>query len=139
MKLAAKALCPIHRRRDCCGRSEFVRYAQVKKITHGIWENIGHGRARARDGSGRERLSKAAIKRRKDFLLRCGTLCAACGKKFDDYREVELAHIHGKGLGGAFRDDGDRNTTLMCAKANRIQGGMDLAAYLKIWKPEHCQ
>lgn len=139
MKLTAKALCPIHRRRDCCGRSEVHRYSQAKKTTHGIWEDIGHGRSRARDGSGREKFSPAAKRRRKEKLLKLKTPCAACGVQFDDYREVELAHIHGKGLGGAFRDDGDRNTTLMCAKANRIQGGMDLAAYLKIWKPEHCQ
>lgn len=139
MKLAPKAKCPIHNgRRDCCGRAEVHRYAQVKKSGHGIWEPIGPGRWRATDGSGRERFSKAAIRRRKDSLLRAGTLCAACGEKFSDYRDVELAHIHGKGLGGAFRDDGDRNTTLMHMKANRIQGGMDLAAYLKIWKPEHC-
>lgn len=136
MKLAAKARCPIHKgRTDCCGRSELPKRPDPRK--KGIWTMVRSGLWRAPDG--REKKSPSLRTKRRNELLLAGTPCAACGKKFDDYREVELAHIHGKGLGGAFRDDGDRNTTLMCAKANRIQGGMDLAAYLKIWKPEHCQ
>jgi hypothetical protein len=138
MKLKPKQLCPLHRRRDCCGRAEFVPYAQVKKPGHGIWQPVSSGLWRAPDG--REKASKAVLRRRKDSLLRQGVPCAACGNKFSDYREVELAHRVSCGAGGYKRNDAMSNLTLMCAAANRDQGSMDLEIYLATkYKPEICR
>lgn len=135
--LRPKELCPLHRRRDCCGRAEFARYMQVKKPRHGIWVPVRSGLWRAADG--REKRSPRELRRLKDDYLRKGIPCAACGQGFSDYRDAELAHRHGKGSGGAFRDDSPKNTTLLHAAANRAQGSMALDVYLKDhWKESHC-
>lgn len=136
MNLPAKKRCPLHGRTDCCGRSEAPRYKQVKKQSRGIWKRIGGGRWKAADG--REKWSPAALRKHKEFLVKTRRdPCAACGEPFTDYRDIELSHVHGKGIGGAFRDDS--KTVLMHARANREQGSMDLETYLKTkWKPEHC-
>ena len=138
MKLARKARCPIHGRRDCCGRSEFHRYAQVKKQGHGIWQPVRSGLWRAADG--RERCSKAELRRRKDCLLRQGVKCAACGEGFSDYRDVELAHRISKGAGGGNHNDAMPNLTLLHVGANRAQGSLPLDLYLReYWKPSDCK
>ena len=79
------------------------------------------------------------MRRRKDKLLRDGVVCAACGEKFNDYRDVELSHKYPKGIGGFKRDDRMENLTLLHARSNREQGSMELTIYLRdYWKPEHC-
>ena len=128
MKLKTKELCPLHRRRDCCGRAEFVRYAQVKKQGHGIWQPVSSGLWRAPDG--REKASKAVLRRRKDAFLRQGVPCAACGVNFIDYRDVELAHRIQCGAGGFKRDDSVGNLTLLHVSTNRDQGSRNLDEYM---------
>ncbi len=55
-------------------------------------------------------------------------------------RATERCPIHGQGLGGAFRDDSDKNTTLLHYAANRDQGSMELETYLATkWKSEICK
>lgn len=136
-RLKVKEVCPLHRRRDCCGRSEFHRYAQVKKQGHGIWQSVRAGVWRAADG--REKCSKAELRRRKDSLLRQGKTCEACHEPFTDYRDVDLAHWQAKGAGGAFHNDAMSNLTLLHSRANMECGSMDLQTYLDTkWKPEHC-
>ena len=139
MNLKPKDGCPLHNgRRDCCGRSEFVRYAQVKKQGHGIWKPTG-ATGILRSDDGREKCSKAVLRWRKDSLLRQGIVCEACHEPFTDYRDVELSHRVGKGLGGSTHNDAYTNLTLLHARANREQGSLDLETYLaKKWKPEHC-
>lgn len=101
------------------------------------WRYVGPGVRQYPDG--RIVKTPAALKRRKDYLLKIGTRCAACGEVFDDYREVELAHIECKGNGGFKRNDADSNTTLLHKSANRAQGSLDLETYMaSYWKPEHC-
>ena len=126
--------CPLHGRRDCCGRSIVPR--AVNPVPK--WRAIGPGVREYPDG----RILKmpAALKRRKDYLLKVKTPCAACGEQFDDYREVELAHRESKGMSGWKRNDADTNTTLLHKGANRAQGSLDLDLYLRdYWKPEHCR
>lgn len=137
MKLKANQPCPLHRgSKVCCGRSEAAR-TRIQKRGHGIWQFVRSGLWRAPDG--RERCSAAELRRRKDGLLRQGVRCAACGEGFADYRDVELAHLSGKGMSGAFHNDSLANLTLMHQRANREQGSMDLQSYLRDkWKPEHC-
>ncbi len=128
MKLRAKELCPLHRRRDCCGRAEFQRYAQRKHASKGIWSPVGHGVMRAPDG--REKCSPAALRRRKDELIRRDPTCIACGQQFSCYSEIELAHIESKGNGGFKRNDARNNLALMHADENREQGSRSLEDYL---------
>jgi len=135
MKLAAKAICPLHGRRDCCGRTADITRPTVRK--KGIWTFVRTGVWKASDG--RERCSTAEKRRRKDILLKENPTCAACGERFTDYRQVELAHRKSKGIGGGKIDDSWRNLTLLHFGANRAQGSMDLEVYLRdFWKPEHC-
>ncbi len=134
MKLRAKELCPLHRRRDCCGRSQEIARAVTPKPN---WRGIGPG-VREYPG-GRIVKTPAALKRRKDFLLKKETVCAACEEAFTDYREVDLAHREGAGMSGWKRDDSDANTTLLHHGANIAQGSLDLEIYLRdYWRPEHC-
>jgi 5-methylcytosine-specific restriction endonuclease McrA len=136
MKLKAKELCPLHRRRDCCGRTSNSPPLKDRS-RHGIWQLVRTGLWRSADG--RERCSTGELKKRKAKLLAADPTCAACGRKFDDYRDVELSHKTGKGIGGAFRDDSMKNLTLLCTAANRDQGSMDLETYLREkWKPKIC-
>lgn len=126
---------PSHRNSTtCCGRGD----APVRgKKSVPKWRTIGAGIRQYPDGH-IER-TPAALARHKDKLLRRGERCACCGEAFDDYREVELAHIESKGSGGWKRQDADSNLTLMHKSANRIQGSMSLEAYLAVWKPDHCK
>lgn len=134
-KLRAKELCPLHRRRDCCGRAEFNRYSQPKK--KGQWHPIRAGLWRSDDG--REKCSPAELRRRKGDLIRKYPVCRACGLTFTDYDEIELAHIESKGMGGFKRDDSMGNLTLLHKAANRDQGSMELNVYLDTkWTPKIC-
>lgn len=130
--------CPIvsHRgSRTCCGRGELPARAAMKMP---IWKLVGPGTRQYPDGH-IER-SPAALAKRKKFLLERGTPCAACHETFDDFREVELAHIESKGSAGWKRNDDLSNLVLMHKSANRAQGSLSLEIYLtQYWKPEHCQ
>jgi 5-methylcytosine-specific restriction endonuclease McrA len=105
---------------------------------HGIWQFIRPGLWRAPDG--REKCSASELRRRKNRLLNENPVCTACGRTFDDYRDVELSHKVSKGLGGSKHDDRILNLTLLHRNANRDQGSQDLETYLKEkWKPEICE
>lgn len=121
-RLKKNQVCPLHRRRDCCGRAEFVRYPQAKKLPsiNGV----------IKYPDGREKCSPAALRRRKDALMQKNPHCLVCGKEFTDYSQVDLAHRESKGLGGSRRDDRWENIYLMCRSGNRQQGSRDLEEYL---------
>jgi hypothetical protein len=78
--------------------------------------------------------SPAALKRRKNTLLREGKTCRACGLEFDDYTGVELAHDQPKGFNGWKRDDSDGNTFLLHTETNRDQGSRSWGDYLRVMK-----
>jgi len=78
--------------------------------------------------------SPAALKRRKDGLLRQKKPCQACGVEFDDYSDVELAHAGGKGMNGWKRDDSDENTFLLHTLTNRDQGSRSWDDYVELMK-----
>lgn len=126
LRLKTKEICPIHRRRDCCGRAEFHRYSQVQ---HELKYRIVRGVKIFPDG--REVCSKAELKHRKDALLRQDPRCAACGQAFRDYSEVELGHKRSKGMGSAKRDDRRENLFLLHVQVNNAQGSMDWDEYVK--------
>lgn len=126
MKLKPKEICPLHRRRDCCGRQEFHRYPRA---FHAIKFNLGSdGTKKFPDG--REVCPKSVMKRRKDMLIRQNPVCAGCGEKFTDYDEIELAHKESKGMGAAKRDDRWDNLCLMHREENQEQGSRSLDQYL---------
>jgi hypothetical protein len=129
--------CPIPGHKNsttCCGRGEQPARAGIKQPK---WKYIGPGIRQYPDGH-IER-TPAALKRRKDELLRQSRPCAACDQHFTDYRDVELGHVRSKGSGGWKRDDSDLNISLLHKGANRAQGSLDLDIYLaNYWKPEHC-
>src|SRR6266567_7607011 len=121
--LKATERCPIHGRKDCCGR---IR--QPLRERNGAWIRGRDGILRSPDG--RERCPAAEMRRRKNAKLRSGEPCAVCGQKFTDYRDAELSHRTGKGMGGAFRNDAMSNLVLLHTAANRDQGSMTLEDYL---------
>lgn len=132
-RLGRNDICPIHRRRDCCGRAEFSRYTRPR---HELKFSVRHDGTRVYPDL-REVSPPAVMRRKKDAMLRTDPTCCACGQKFAEYSDVELAHVYGKGAGAFKRDD--RYVKLMHTRANRIQGSVDLESYLKNhWKPEHC-
>lgn len=134
-RLRAKELCPIHRRRDCCGRAEFHRYAQPKKPSY---KTVAPGVRLYPDGHVER--SPAALKLIKDRWLMDGHTCEACEDVFESYDDVELAHRRSKGMNGWKRDDSANNLCLLHVGANRACGSMDLETYLATkYKPEHCK
>jgi hypothetical protein len=119
--------CPLHSRTDCCGRAP---------------EKPREGKYPKRFGvtyfpDGREKCTPAKLRERKEALIRGGhhTECRACGKTFDDYRDIELAHIVPKGMNGGKHDDSWSNITLLCVACNRECGSRTLADYL-VWRRE---
>lgn len=124
-RLRTAQLCPIHSRRDCCGRENLP--PKPKK-----YETDNRGVRKFPDG--RERCSPSELRRRKETLLRKDPVCAACGRNFDDYRDVELAHKVSKGQGGGKHDDSWENLCLMHSIENREQGSMSLEEYLILKK-----
>lgn len=140
MKLKAKERCPIHGRRDCCGRSEFNRYAQPMHAAQGIWQPTG-ARGVSRSADGREKCTKAILRRRKDSMLRRGEPCHACGEKFTDYSDVELSHLESKGIGGGRHNDAQVNLVLLHTVTNREQGSLSWDQYVISLdgKPFPCQ
>lgn len=112
MKLKAKERCPIHGRRDCCGRRESV---QVKRRAS-KWETVRAGVRRIRDEHARHpdgyryRLSKGEMakvlvrKVREQFGW-----CSICECSLEDMRDVVPDHKEPRGMNGSWRDDRPEN------------------------------
>jgi 5-methylcytosine-specific restriction endonuclease McrA len=105
--LKRNELCPIHRRRECCGRTEFARIKKSSK-----WEQVAPGIRRIADphsdfGDGwRYRYSPAVVRR--TVLKRIemqGGYCALCQKPFTDVNDVVGDHKSPRGMDGSRRDD----------------------------------
>jgi hypothetical protein len=127
-KLRMQEVCPLHRRRDCCGRTQSVRYPRPLRARNGIWTEVRFGLWRSEDG--REKCSPQELRWRKNQLIRTSAFCVACGEKFRDYDEIELAHRQGKGIGGGKHNDAMTNLVLMHREENREQGSRSLDDYL---------
>jgi 5-methylcytosine-specific restriction endonuclease McrA len=114
IKLKPKELCPLHRRRDCCGRQNVTRVRSIGK-----WEQVRPGVRRIWDeilGKFRYKLSPA--ERRKVILRKLqanGCTCGICDLPIEDMRDVVADHIAPKGMGGARADDGDFGANLQPA------------------------
>ena len=117
--------CPIHGGFFCCGRERPSLEARKFASVNGI----------VRYPDGREKCSPSVLGYRKGVLLKKHPFCAACGELFEDYRDVELAHVKSKGAGGGKHDDRWENLTLMHRDENREQGSRSLTDYLK-WRME---
>lgn len=123
-RLRANEKCPLHGGLYCCGR-ERPAYEPGKYAQHGV----------TKFPDGREKCSPSELTRRKGILLKRDPVCAACGRTFDDYRDVELAHVESKGMGGGKHDDRWENLVLMHLEENREQGSRSLSDYLA-WRIE---
>jgi 5-methylcytosine-specific restriction endonuclease McrA len=115
--LPKNAKCPIHGGLFCCGRT---RPAADPYIRHGV---------KTLD-DGREICTPAEVRRRKSILLKRDPACAACGKVFTDYRDVELAHKESKGMNGHKHDDRWENLVLMHRDENRECGSRPVGEYV---------
>lgn len=93
------------------------------------YEMVAPGVKRFPDG--REVCSPAALKKRKDALLRQGEPCVFCSQPFSDYREVDLCHIRSKGMNGWRRDDSALNTTLGHHSSNIDCGSRSINEYME--------
>lgn len=119
-RLKPRELCPLHRRRDCCGREPLKPKTPKHPRRNGITYMA----------DGREVCTPAVLKKRKFMMVAANPFCAGCGEKFEDYREVELGHKVSKGMGGGRRDDSWSNLVLLHRDENREQGSRTLADYL---------
>lgn len=132
-KLRANERCPLHGRRDCCGRTATAKAKHELK-----YQQIAPG-VRLYPGK-REVCSLAVLRRRKHQMLASHPVCEACGEKFENYSQVELGHRVQKGMGGSKRRDNQDNLILLHYGANREQGSMDFDYYMNnCYHPEHCQ
>jgi len=131
LRLKKNERCPLHGRKDCCGRGGINTRSQRQSRRYIL---IAPGVRRYDDG--REARSDAALKQLKDKKLRTDPTCYACGQQFSDYREVELAHIESKGLGSWKRDDSEKNTVLLHMVTNRDCGSQNLDEYIARMKAE---
>lgn len=113
MRLKRHQLCPIHRKRDCCGRAPQM----VKRGPYtSKWETVRPGIRRVRDEYAdhpdgyRYRLSKSEMEK---VLIRKVEeqqgLCSICVKELTDMNDVVPDHKSPKGMGGARRDDRAEN------------------------------
>src|ERR1035441_4916737 len=127
-KLRLQEVCPLHRRRDCCGRLRFPRYGRQRQARNGIWTPVHRGLWRSEDG--REKCSPTELRWRKNQLIRTNPFCATCGEQFTDYDEIELAHRQSKGIGGGRHNDAMKNLVLMPLEETREQGSRSLDDYL---------
>lgn len=122
MKLSAKQLCPLHRRRDCCGRAE----AGVGRIGR-KYESLGPGITKIPDEHHprgyRVRRSKSAMNRllTKKVEEQKG-LCGICHLPMTDAREIDPDHIEPRGNGGCWRDDDESNIRATHRSCNLEKG-----------------
>ncbi len=128
MKLRKDERCPIHGRRDCCGRKEEQRTPEQTKG----WTRIGPGVYKIADEHHprgyRIRRSKAAMR---NFLLiqvrRQKGLCFWCQKEFIDITEIVPDHREPRGAGGAWRDDHEDNIVAAHSSCNMEKGSKRIA------------
>jgi hypothetical protein len=109
----------------CCGRGgvNIVSKRQSRQ-----YEMVAPGVKRYPDG--REVLSPAALKARKDAMLRTNPHCVFCGQQFSDYREVDLCHVESKGMNGWRRNDSMRNLDVGHRLSNMECGSRNLYDYI---------
>lgn len=118
--------CPLHRgNRFCCGRGG-VNITSKRQSR--AYVEIAPGVKRYPDG--REVCSPAALKKRKDALLRQNALCIFCGQTFSDYREVDLCHVESKGMNGWRRNDSMNNLELGHRVSNLDCGSRSIGEYI---------
>lgn len=113
MKLKAGQRCPIHRRRDCCGREELPRFVPKKA---GKWEQVRIGISRIRDEHARHpdgyryRLSKSEMD--KVLIKKVDEQkgeCSICFEPLTDMGDVVPDHKEPRGMNGGWRDDRAEN------------------------------
>lgn len=126
MKLKIDQICPLHRRRDCCGRetTPYVTYKNNSK-----WERVRMGWRRIRDEHAdhpdgyRYRLSKSEMD--KVLLQKVkeqNGLCSIGGEPLLDMNDVTPDHILPRGMNGARRDDRPSNIGAACSFHNGEKG-----------------
>lgn len=131
MRLKQGQLCPLHRRRDCCGRSDFPRSFRKKASK---WEQVRIGVTRIRDEHARHpdgyryRLSKSEMDK---VILRKvqeqGGLCSICGNELTDMNDVVPDHKEPRGMNGSWRDDRPENIGAAHSKCNLEKGSRRIA------------
>jgi hypothetical protein len=118
--LARGQMCPIHKSFFCCGRVKVEPREKKGRVY------TGPGTRRIEDPHHprgyRELCSKAEMTRRKMRLLARSQECFYCHEKFTDFREIVVAHIEPKGMGGARHDDHFDNLAVSCADCNLENG-----------------
>lgn len=126
-RLKANELCPLLRSTKCSGRT--VVNTRLSKRQSRNCMMVAPGVRRYPDG--REVCSPAALKKRKDALIRQGEPCVFCDQPFADYREVDLCHRESKGSGGWRRDDSLSNVTLGHRVSNMECGSRSIEEYMR--------
>lgn len=126
MKLRKNEMCPIHKRRTCCGRTPT---ATDKK--RGSIYQVAPGVRRIPDSThprGYRELRSPAARRGmlNQKIVAQNRLCGICGEPFETYQEIELDHIEPKGMGSARRDDSWENTQATHKFCNREKGSRRL-------------
>lgn len=129
-KLKANQLCPVHGRRNCCGRNDGSGPAPTLSSTSVMrrkYESFEPGVSRIPDEHHprgyRERRSRSAMRRLLDKKITAQhRICPLCEKPMDDYREIAPDHIEPRGMGGSRRDDHPDNIQATHSLCNLEKG-----------------
>ena len=123
MKLKPKELCPLHRRRDCCGREELPqhkpRYQSVNGVKRIPDEYNVRGYREIRTPGEMNRLTMRKMREQNN-------ICGLCGGEFTDVREVVPDHKECRGSGGGKRDDHPDNIHAAHKLCNQEKGSMSM-------------
>lgn len=107
MKLKTNERCPIHGRRNCCGRADRLKtilpnprkFASFEPGVHRIDDPV-HPRGY------RERRSRSAMRRLLNKkIVEQNRICPLCQREFYDYQDIVPDHIEPRGMNAARRDD----------------------------------
>lgn len=127
MKLATSKLCPLHHRRDCCGRKSLKSETSIPNGGRREYVSFEPGVTRIPDEHHprgyREHRSPSAMRRLLERKIKeQHRLCGICGKEFDDARDIVPDHREPRGLGGARRDDHPENIQATHSLCNLAKG-----------------
>ena len=116
--------CPIHNSFWCCGRQKGFRNKNAPRASS---VDVRRVEDEFHPRGFREICSSRELRRRKLKLLHASQECFYCGEKFEDFRDVVLAHKTPKGMGGCTHDDSLDNLAVSHSRCNLVNGSRRVA------------
>ena len=120
MNLRPRQSCPIHGKKNCCGRESIPRQRSSKYTYIEPGVRLTADQRQLRSGAAMRRLVDQKIREQQG-------LCGICGKELTDYRDVVGAHKQSKKMGGWARDDSPFNVVASHVHCNLEAGSKKIA------------